>query len=315
VYRVGSLRKANGVARAAIAALLAAVPCCSLGVSKSDYVGGARAGGDAETPRDGGNVGDDGAVLGADGDVGPSPCPAGAAFCDDFEGDDLAEWTDRTETHGTISLVDGGTPAPFRGRHALHAEIRAATADPQSNYARVRKAVSLLQPGTVALRAYVYIVTAPTRTFDLMSLTLPDEADAGDPTNHWYLAVLVEPGEWNVLLHNKVTNFEYQGRYSGAAIPIGRWFCLEWDVKLAVDGSVDLFVDGNRIMQPENRSGPTVSTDDFVPQPFLYRASLGLSNIESQDADVYFDDFAYAAFADTTIIGTPRLGCHSASAR
>jgi hypothetical protein len=97
--------------RLVLFALIAAAPCCSLAVSKSDYVGGAR---DASVGSNDASPGADGSLLDDGGDAAPiERCPPGTVqFTDSFDeparnDNPRGLWTSEEKSTGTIDVVDG----------------------------------------------------------------------------------------------------------------------------------------------------------------------------------------------------------------
>ncbi|MCU1283184.1 MAG: hypothetical protein JWM53_6730, partial [bacterium] len=85
-------------------------------------------------------------------------------------------------------------------------------------------------------------------------------------------------------------------RVSTTTAPVGRWFCLEWQIHFDVNrGGSSLWLDGQPLTLP-------AGFENTAPTPFYDNLRIGAENTSTTATDLWLDDVAVAS---------TRIGCGS----
>jgi hypothetical protein len=210
------------------------------------------------------------ADLGApDGALGPS-CPSSALFCDDFESESIAQWSDH---EGQLSIDQARV---WRGTHSLMAEDPGA--DGGVTASDLRKHQLPLSAATIATRGYFY-VASPLETVTVFYLTTSLNQGV-------YLTA--SPSELRVGLEDP-----------GATVPpsvnglkLDRWVCLELVLQIGTSGRVQAYADGTPVIDFATNTVPAAAYENFI---------VGMVGPIAPDPfQLWMDDVA---------VGTQRIGC------
>jgi hypothetical protein len=213
--------------------------------------------------------------------ISPTPaCPAGAIFCDAFEGSGDANnfpgWQRAVQGSPVAAEHQGGFGC--NGSRAFEAYLG------NGHSATIGKALSGLS--TVWMRALVYLPPGQSPSQDMAIVMV----DAGTPTLTSSNTIGVTKGG------NLTAEAAAAAGASGEAgqVPTGRWFCLEAGVTVAEDssGQILVYLEGQQALDVR---GETTMFTPAAAQAIRF-------GLESSGGPfrVQLDDVA---------IGTSRLGC------
>ncbi|MFN0250974.1 MAG: hypothetical protein ACKV2T_29135 [Kofleriaceae bacterium] len=161
----------------------------------------------------------------------------GALLCSGFEQDDMGGWDYTVIDEGSVTL---STARAYRGAKSL--EIQTTGADAYK-YARWGKNYVLPQvsSGDIYLRGYYWMSSTTIVTHQLSIMVV---GNAIDPFPSAF--VMLAPAEINAVLTDAPTttaSFEF---------PRDRWACLLLHIAVGVSGTVEVFVDGTRVLSRNN---------------------------------------------------------------
>jgi hypothetical protein len=213
-------------------------------------------------------------------DAGAMPaCPSFALFCDSFESGDFSMWQYFSSGPDRFLMVDG--LHPFHGLYSLHAGDVISAMPHGEKW--VRKTITKLASGTLALRAYAYIDGTLGQTFDIMALI--------DANSGFGYEVMIgnRGGVANLpLVLNGKTNVE---RVATSPIAGAEWHCFELLVDLA--GKVHLFADGAEVVS-------------FAENTDLSGNGYDAADVGDLDSS---GDSTGSVFLDDVALATQRIGC------
>jgi hypothetical protein len=216
---------------------------------------------------------------------GGGSCPAGA-FCDNFDAPlDSAKWISRCEgtADGCIE-IDAGKK--HGGASSLHIKLDQTEAQTLS-WAAVTE-TSTFPTEDLFARAWVWVPssnsTDATAIFTAVQKDAPYDA----------LTLQVEQNGFSMY-----DGLEGKTKYVpvGGVLPKDKWFCLEWEIKVGVQGAGRMWIDGAQ------QSAPSLSADT-TSTPALGQFSLGLTVQAMANGvpgrEIWFDD---------VVVGGKRAGC------
>ncbi len=220
----------------------------------------------------------------------PAPVPANTTiislpFTEDFESGAINTNTWDFRVHGTATIA----VQHERVAHGKNALLAHYPASAQGAYAFIAARLPAALHDHLYGRAYVYIATMPAPHSVLLN--------AGNPG--YPISNFLEVG-----IRRHMFQPSYQQNAAGVprtettdmvpgTIPVGRWFCLEWEFNDKPDRIV-LLVDGKPFAdQPLNlRSVTTDLVKGFSEFDIGFRA---WGRAGASDVDIYYDDIAISA--------------------
>jgi hypothetical protein len=220
---------------------------------------------------------------------GGGGCPG--FFCDDFEG--AFRWDRfRVRSPSAASIVTEPTTGvtPTSGR----AMLRIVTTAAADAYANVERAMPPRSSGVVALRARLYLTSAPAPRTTLLGFL------ARDATSD-YASLLrlrtTDDGRWLVTTtHSGVAT----DRDGAARISAGAWLCVEMVASLGSAGHVGVYVDGTQVIDAD------VQTTAGAPYNAMLAGVFSTNGTIAQE--IFVDDVVTASFDDDDA-RRARIGC------
>jgi hypothetical protein len=172
---------------------------------------------------------------------------------------------------------------PYRGDFSLSAEVD-AVADGEARRADAYRAVAA-DGEPVFLRLFARVPDhLPANSLKLASLIQDAEFEG----------VVLRVDDGFVTINNTVANHVAA---STAAMPTGRWVCLELGVEPGSPGRVQVWIDG--------ASQPVLDREeDTAADPPIDRAHVGILGFDATVADP-----AFSLFVDEVAVGAERVGC------
>lgn len=222
-------------------------------------------------------------LSGVDLGVVPSTCSQiSVALCDGFESGviDAQRWNPSTSL-GQISVT---TARAYRGTHSLHMHLEPVDAGTTTE-------ASLYEGQTfpandLFMRVFVYFPSGQ-GGYDTDLLSENQNAQPYNETD-------VQIDNSNFATYNGVANVFHS---SSTPLPIGRWFCLEYEVLQGAGGAVHVWVDGNEV--PE-----LAQAQNLAAAPPFALGHVGLQRYQPSANTTAFD-----GYYDEIIIDTARVGC------
>lgn len=238
-------------------------------------------------------------------DLQPPPVPVDAVgpptwrFDEDFESGDLHRWTQATpvqSANGTFEIAQSGAHA---GCCALH--VTASTPGSGYQYAleqwtQASPMAPAVQSGTIAVRAYVRAVALDPDTRELSI------AEGGSNPRAFTSAGLgrTSAGEtWGFILSDESTMSYPRQSQNVVGDALGAWHCVEYDVAVADNGHLALYMDGALQIDGDATTLASQGWDSAT-------IGLGFSSGNAM-SEVYIDDLSIALYSDTS--PTAHLGC------
>lgn len=234
-----------------------------------------------------------GVEAGRDGAAAPPSGGCSGLFCEDFETGtiDPATWEVQ---------VNGGQPPPgvvtqpglvAHGRYAAHFH---ANPDVTSYDFIITKSPPAALGGHHFGRAYFMVTPMPptNHTEYLYAGT------TGFPKNKYLEVASVAGSTWQLTYVDLTAAVAGEDYHSGGKVPLGRWFCLEWELSDAPDQAV-VYVDGVQdfAQDPFTFGGATTGlVGGFAAFGFGYHAW----HPATYPFDVYYDDI---------VLDIKRVGC------
>ncbi len=233
-------------------------------------------GGSDDTPNDGGGDGPSGdsAPL-----VDCTVTYPDALMCSTFEGSGMGNWDYTVLDEGTVSL---STARAYRGTQSL--EIATTGADAfkaarwGSNYV-----LDEVSSGDIYIRQY-YWMESSTIVSDQLSIMVTGNLVDPYPSAN----VLLVPGEIHANFANGPTTSATQ------MFPRDRWTCVVMHIAVAINGSIEVSIDGTRVLSRTN---------------FDSRVAGGYTNV---DVGVHYatpDQGASRMWVDEVVVDTSPVTC------
>ena len=235
--------------------------------------------------------------LGAPADLSPPPPDLGIVasrcagvpsgfLCDGFESGLAAFWM-ATQTNGTVTVDN---TRAYRGTHSLRVHTDALAVNTSSDV-RLHESMTLsASPADLYLRAFVYVPATSPNTFQLLQAVQ-------NVTPYDGVGFSMDAQGGVAASFDSVTNGQYLR--SVVALPLGRWFCLQWQAHLSTttSGYERVFLDGTEVTSLRT-SEPT------EPSPAL--ADVGVGAVFYQPAVA---NPATDVWLDEVEIGTAPIAC------
>lgn len=237
-------------------------------------------------------------------DLQPPPVPADAVgaprwrFDDDFESGDLQRWTMTTpvQSNGTFEIASSGAHG---GAHALHVTAAAGGTGYQyalEQWTQATPAAPAASTGTIAVRAWVRAAALDVDTRELSF------AEGGASPSAFTSAGLghTNAGEtWGFILSDESTASYPRQSEHVVEDALGGWHCVEYDVAVADDGHLALYMDGALQIAGDATTLASHGWDSAT-------IGLGFSSGAAM-SDVYIDDVAIALYDDSAPV--IHIGC------
>lgn len=238
-------------------------------------------------------------------DLQPPPVPVDAiaapswTFSEDFELGDLQRWTATAPVqsqNGTFEIAHAGAHG---GCCALHATVTTPGSGFQYALEQWTQATPMAAPvvsGTIAVRAYVRAAALDADTREL-SIT----EGGSNPTAFTSAGLGGGAGgeTWGFILSDESTASYPRQSMNVVADAIGGWHCVEYDVAVADNGHLALYMDGVLQIDGDATTRPSQGWDGVM-------LGLGFSS-GSAPSDVYIDDVEVALYSDVS--PSIHIGC------
>jgi polysaccharide lyase-like protein len=233
----------------------------------------------------------------ASGDGGTAGCPAGAIFCDGFEGSTTLDsnWT-VVSTPGSTNTTTVVTTKAHTGTNSVHISF----ANGSSGYTFINETKGF--PITTAIWGRVWLNVTTTPGAHEIYIQTSDGMSIG---NNGIRALNTYNGPDIRTNIDPVGTSETNGISNPAvALPMGTWTCFEWTVGLTgTMGTVSLYMNATGTTTAALVPGTTATfpSTGNVAIPAMIEQQVGYERYGSgAAADIYIDDYA---------IGTTQLGC------
>src|SRR3569623_1106226 len=237
-------------------------------------------------------------------DLQPPPVPADAVgaprwrFDEDFESGNLQRWTMTApvQSNGTFEIASAGAHG---GAHARHVTAAAGGTGYQyalEQWTQATPAAPAVTAGTIAVRAWVRAAALDVDTRELSF------AEGGASPSAFTSAGLghTSAGEtWGFILSDESTASYPRQSENVVEDALGGWHCVEYDVAVADNGHLALYMDGALQIAGDATTLASNGWDSAT-------IGLGFSSGAAM-SDVYIDDVAIALYDD----GAPviHIGC------
>lgn len=238
-------------------------------------------------------------------DLEPPPVPVdpvGAPtwrFDEDFELGDLQRWT----TTAPVQSANGTFEIAHAGAHGGCCAMHVTVSPPGSGYqyaleqwTEATPMAAAVDTGTIAVRAYVRAVALDPDTRELSF------AEGGSNPSAFTSAGLGQTpdGEtWGFILTDESTTSYPRQSQDVVADALGGWHCVEYDVAVAEDGHLAIYMDGALQIDGDATTRTSQGWDSAT-------IGLGFSSGTAM-SDVYIDDVAIALYDDQS--PTIHIGC------
>ena len=210
------------------------------------------------------------------------PCPAPPLFTEDFEhGLDSARWT---------SLVTGENYIRVQSEKAAHGKNALLVRCPAASNKTWAFIMTNKLPSSLSKhhfgRAYVFLKPQPPLRHTIFIM-------AGTPgfPNNKYQEVATAQAKWQLTYVDLDPKGAYEDWHWGGSLPIGRWFCLEWEFNDHPSHTA-LWVDGAPVFETDFVRKPDGATQDLVGSYDEYAFGFRLWGDALAPFDIYFDDIA-----------------------
>ena len=216
--------------------------------------------------------------------------PAVPLFSEDFESGEISNkiWT-KDVTGGNLLTVQSDLAA--HGRYALRVSCPAPSNKTWAFIMASHLPEALKQHHFG--RAYMYVTPKPPARHTILLMA----GTPGFPKNK-FEEVATTGGKWQLTyvdLQPPTTNEDY---HSGGTVPLGRWFCLEWEFNDHPNHAT-VWVDGTLAYETDFTSKVTHAGTDLVGAFTDIAFGFRLWGAAPEAFDVYYDDIAF----DTKRIG------------
>jgi hypothetical protein len=231
-------------------------------------------------------------------DAGPSDCPPGAFFCDDFESEQSVTPKWDVESFTAPNAIGISTDHAHSGTHSLHIAVNDDGGTNPSAFLTLTKALgtTFAAGSTFAMRAFVY---APVAQSAESWFTLSRQSSGGNITftNHvdpahcasatepCLLAYRANDGNWEIA---SSVNFNDT---------LSQWVCVEWVMSIGDAGAVAAYL----ATSPYTTSAPLFSTteNDVLTGGAFDSLSVGYEYADGPQ-EMYVDD---------VVVAPSRVGC------
>ena len=251
--------------------------------------GSGSSGGAPDAGKTGGSASGSSGGSGGSGEGGAAGCPAGAAFCDDFEASAMlgSAWTIDNTLGATISVVSTytATPGPTMAHSGKNAVQISFTTG--SGYGMLVNKSGFPDAMGIWGRVWMYIETPATDTGHDVYI----EGSTGVTLNMYGIRPM-NSQKGNLSINQSQMGLSESGPTSTMPVPRGAWTCFEWNISASgASGTLALYVGGAAM--------PLQSLNSQIPT--LVESRLGYERFAPGTAgNLWIDDFA---------IGSARLGC------
>jgi hypothetical protein len=227
---------------------------------------------------------------GGSGEGGTAGCPAGAAFCDDFEASATlgSAWTTDNTLGATVKVVNtyATTPGPTMAHSGTNSVQIGFTTG--SGYAMLVEKAGFPAPMGYWGRVWLYIETPTTDAGHDVYIEGSTGMNLG---NNGVRPLNTQRGDMTINIDPVGTG--EAGANTTTAIPRGAWTCFEWQIS-ATSGTGDVVL---------YAGGATMPTVSLKAQPIgaLTEQRVGYERYAAGTAgNLWIDDY---------VIGPARLGC------
>ncbi len=224
----------------------------------------------------------------------PSKCTPPALVCEDFEEGAIHTnvWTMRAP-NGLLEVVQDRVA---HGKYAMHTNTN------QNSNSQAELVETAFLGGNFFGRMNVYFPIKPRNAH--ASLFSGIGNDQGN-----YTGMSISVGRNLFIGYGRDNPFFDTGSNAQVTVPVGRWFCIEWNLRPVEGSNNHLWIDGVEVASflfgdkfSNGSLGPTGDGTFRIP-PFT-EARVGWSHTSHNDpdpfTDVWFDDIA---------LGPERIGC------
>lgn len=251
---------------------LGATPACSLLVQSDDLLGGGNVGDGGSAPDGGTAVTDAGGS--SDGDPG-SGAACAAGFCDDFEGASKVVWRTDKSAGATIAV---DTMKPKTGQRSLHASRPLGSGRDQASFVADLPG----NPGSCELDVFAATTGASTA----LSFFLFGYGKLPSAYQSWQVSLGVGGGAAEYLAPAGGGAPTYHDAPIPALAAQGRWVHVRIDFIPGAKGSIDVSVDGTKVL-----TGFSIAPPPDVSAPFIEVGGVYQSNVGA-GWDVFVDNVA-----------------------
>jgi hypothetical protein len=223
--------------------------------------------------------------------AGPEWLQATPLFSEDFESGKLDPKIWSVETTGdNVASIQSAQIA--HGHYAL--QVRCPHPDSKTwAFIRAKNLPAALRQHQFG-RVYMYVAPKPPARHTILIMAGTDDF----PVNK-FQEVATTRGQWQLTYVDLRPNGDKEDYHvGGPALPLGRWFCLEWEFNDRPNHSV-IWVDGKQIYEANFVSKKTGATSDLVGGFDEIAFGFRLWGAAPEAFDVFYDDIA---------IGTERMG-------